>query len=275
MQTTNTIQLAIRAKNELGLSYVLRKTYTKALCAGTGAIYRHILRMECKNQNPGPNPDSKPLQYAFALTALSYSQSQDVLDVGAGLSAWPALLGPCGYHVTAVDELTAYYGHKVWNRHFHVQRDDITDSKLTEHFGIITCLYTLQHILKHRQALQTMARLLKPSGILVATFPYNENKYVRNAYDLPGSGYGKDRPYICQIYNRATINDWMLDTGLKLIDQRYYRLFSGEFWSTGVHLRPPQEVTVEQHHHMSGIVLQSTTTKPTKQAAGPSYTTSE
>ncbi len=251
----NTFQVIMREKDHFGLSYVLRKGYTKGVSAALSPISRHILRVEFENQNPGPRPDSKPLQYAFALKALSHSQFQDVLDVGTGRSAWPALLAPCGYHLTAVDEMRGYWGGRFLNRHFYLLQDDITEFKSNEQFGIITCLYTLQHIREHARAVANMARLLKPQGILILTFPYNEERYVPNAYALPESGYGQDAPYICQICNRETLNDWAKQTDLELIEQRYYKVFTGDFWSVGTHLRPPEEVTVDQLHHLTGVVF--------------------
>lgn len=251
----NTILLILREQRRFGLFYILRKGYTKLLSALVSPFNQSVLRVECENQNPGPRPDCKLQQYAFALNALSRSRSQDVLDVGTGRSAWPALVASCGYRLTAVDEMKGYWGGRVTNRHFYLIQDDITTTKREEQYGIVTCLYSMQHILKHAAAVSNMARLLKPQGILILTFPYCEGCYVPNAYDLPDSGYGQNSRYICQIFSRDTLNDWIRRTGLELIEQRYYRIFTGDFWSVGTHLRPPEEVTMDQPHHLTGVVL--------------------
>jgi hypothetical protein len=68
-----------------------------------------ILERSYANQKPDARgPNERPLEYAFALSALSLSACQDALDVGTGKSSWPALLSTCGYHVTAIDFTSAY-----------------------------------------------------------------------------------------------------------------------------------------------------------------------
>ena len=200
-------------------------------------------------------PNERPLEYSFALQALSHSRYQDVLDVGPGLAPWPAVVELCGYHVTATDEMTIYWQQKIINKHFHVIHDDITATKIKQKFGIITCISTLEHIPKHADAVSNMASLLKDDGILILSFPYNEHRYVPNAYDLQDAGYGKGASFITQIFDRKTIDLWIKLTGLEIIQQRYYRCFTGELWTVGTRLRPMEEVSVDQPHHLTGLVL--------------------
>jgi SAM-dependent methyltransferase len=200
-------------------------------------------------------PNERPLEYSFALQALALSQHLDVLDVGPGLAPWPAVVSLCGYHVTATDQMTIYWQEKIINKHFYVIHDDITDTKIAQKFGIITCISTLEHIPKHADAVSNMASLLKEDGILIMSFPYNERRYVHNAYDLPNAGYGKGAPFITQIYSRETIDLWTRLTGLAVIQQRYFRCFTGDLWTVGARLRPMEEVSVDQPHHLTGIVL--------------------
>jgi SAM-dependent methyltransferase len=217
---------------------------------------RLLLRRDFERQKADERgPNERPLEYSFALQALGLSRYQDVLDVGPGLAPWPAVMERCGYHVTATDEMRIYWQEKIINKHFHVIHDDITATKITRKFGIITCISTLEHIPKHADAVSNMASLLKDDGILILSFPYNERRYVPNAYDLPDSGYGKGAPFITQVYNRETIDLWMKRTGLTVIQQRYFRCFTGELWTVGRRLRPMQEVSVDRPHHLTGIVL--------------------
>ncbi len=180
---------------------------------------------------------------------------QDLLDVGPGQSSWPALVSGCGYHVTALDEVVSYWQASVFNRHFYVLHQDITKPELDRKFGIITCLSTLEHIRKHTQAVSAMAGLLKAGGILVLTVPYNEHCYVPNVYALPEASYGQEAPYICQVFCRNTLEEWISSTSLVLCRQSYFQVFSGQMWSFGNRLQPMKEVAVNEPHHLSGIVL--------------------
>ena len=218
---------------------------------------RRVLALDYKRQQADSRgPNERPLEYSFALNALSFSQYQDVLDVGAGISAWPAILRNCGYHVTAIDKVSGYWSEELVNHHIHIIRDDIVSPKIDKEFGIITCLSTLEHIPSHLRAVTSMANLMRPGGILVLSFPYNEHRYVENVYDLPEAGYGKDQDYICQVFSRDVINKWLSTTALRLVQQRYYRFFTGELWTLGHRLWPGQEVDSTEPHHLTGIVLQ-------------------
>jgi SAM-dependent methyltransferase len=210
-----------------------------------------VLERSYATQKPDERgPNERPLEYSFALSALSLTEYQDALDVGTGQSPWPALLAGCGYHVTAIDEMGGYWKGNFHNRHFAVHNHDITKSSPGK-FGIVTCLSTLEHIPGHKDAVRNMLTSLKPGGILIMTFPYNEQHYIPNAYALPTAGYGKDNPYITQIYDRKTLESW----GGEIMRQTYYRCFTGQFWTEGKRLRPMVETTVEEPHHLTGVVL--------------------
>jgi 2-polyprenyl-3-methyl-5-hydroxy-6-metoxy-1,4-benzoquinol methylase len=201
-------------------------------------------------------PNERPLEYSAALQALALTSDQDVLDIGPGMSPWPALVANCGYHVTAIDEMSKYWGGRVLNRHFHVIQDNVLSPKVKSKFGIVTCISTLEHIPEHQAAVVAMAGLLRENGILILSFPYNETRYVSNAYDLPEAcHYAEHVNYICQIYNRETINSWCESSGLSLELQRYFQVFTGEYWGCGQRLRPPHEVNVADAHHLTLLVL--------------------
>ena len=232
----------------------------KRILRTPGDLYnRFMLRREFLRQTADPRgPNERPFEYSFAFMALSLSRFQDVLDVGPGLSPWPSTLSLCGYHVTAVDEMKTYWGENVINHHFHVIHDDITAPRIQQKFGIITCLSTLEHIPRHVEAVSGMASLLKDEGIVILSFPYNERMYVYNVYDLPGAGYGQGSRFITQVFDRRTVDLWMKTTGLRLMQQRYFRCFTGDLWTFGKRLCPMEEVSVDQPHHLAGIVLKKT-----------------
>jgi SAM-dependent methyltransferase len=220
------------------------------------AYIRRTLWAEYQGNHPDRRgPNERTWEYAFALAAFQHTQYQDVLDVGTGNSAWPSVLASCGYKVSATDEMGNYWNNRFLNHHYFVLRHDITAGPMNGHsFGAIHCLSVLEHIPKPDDAVAAMSAMLKPNGILVMTFPYNENKYVPNAYDLDGA-YGKGSPYICQVYSRRCLNRWSTANKLSIIEQHYLRAFEGEFWACGKRLKPMVEVERNDQHHLTAVVL--------------------
>src|SRR5262245_45898700 len=140
--------------------------------------------------------------YRFALEQLMQAGAQRVLDVGSGTTAWPSLLADCGFHVTATDEMGAYWDNGFFNHHFHVLQADITNTGITGQFHAVTLMSALQHVPDPAAAVASMAELLAPGGLLVLAFPYAEAQYVEDVYRLPGAGYGQDLPYRCHVFSR-------------------------------------------------------------------------
>lgn len=230
----------------------------KPLRVAGDAYLNYRLRQNFANQKADARgPNERPLEYGFALSALSLTQFQDVLDIGPGLSPWPAVLQTCGYHVTAIDEVKSYWDGDYRNRHFHVLRDDVTKPTIQGKFGIITCISTLEHIPHSDAAMLAMGRLLKPDGILVLTVPFNEHRHIPNAYALPDAGYGQDVGYICKIYSRACVNGWLRATGMRIIHEELFRCFTGEFWTVGERLRPMVRSGVGEPHHLIGLAFRA------------------
>src|ERR1700675_4726390 len=97
-----------------------------------------MLKREYRSQREDSRgPNERPLEYSFALNALSLSKYQDILDVGCGLSAWPAILMGCGYRVTAIDKISGYWRDGFMNHHVHVVHDDIVSPRIESQFGIV------------------------------------------------------------------------------------------------------------------------------------------
>lgn len=200
----------------------------------------------------GARLNERVVEYAHALMLISQIDAATVLDVGAGYSPWPALLRACGYIVTATDSMDGYWGSKIFNRHFHVVEDDITHSKLAGKYDLVTCLSTLEHILDYHAAIENMKGLINPGGYLILSFPYNEHAYEANNYRRPRSRYGKETRYICQSFSRANLNDWLDDWGT-VVGQRYFKAFTGDFWSVGDKIAPPVEVGPQESHQLTVV----------------------
>ena len=215
---------------------------------------REICRREYINQK-SLNLNERAVEYSFALRCIYRTSPRTVLDVGTGFTPWPSLLSTCGCVVTAIDEMKSYWHSSIFNRHFYIIKDDITKPKISGTFDLITCISTLGHIPNRQDAIRGMFNLLKLGGFLVLTFPYNKLRYVKNVYELPGAGYGQNAPYICQVFSRQEINSWLAENSGTILEQEYWRMFNGEFWTFGERCQP-QKVTVTDRHHHTNILIQ-------------------
>jgi SAM-dependent methyltransferase len=219
--------------------------YTEALC-----------RREFQAQTFG-GLNERPVEYGFVFRQIARTCPNDVLDVGTGASALPQLMRTCGCLVTATDNVTDYWPRGMSNRHYHVIHDDIVSTQLPkERYDLITCISVLEHIVSHRQAVASMFSLLKPGGLLVLSFPYNESQYVGNVYSLPGSVGADKYRFVTQVYSRRQVDEWTSDNGAEIVEQEYWRFFTGEFWTLGQQICPPEKVGVVDQHHISCLLLQ-------------------
>jgi SAM-dependent methyltransferase len=214
-----------------------------------------VLRAEAR-RSAAAEINEGAVQYALALRVLADAAAHEVLDVGTGLSSWPRLLADCGFHVTAIDEFSRYWGaSRPFNRHFLVQHDDITQSRLRGGgLDALTCLNVMMAIVDDLAAIAGMFRLVRPGGILVLSFPYNELQPVENVYALPDAGYGQNFRFPCRVYSRADISRWLGEHPGECIAQEFYKMFTGEFWTMGERV-PPRLVGVDEPHQFSTVVL--------------------
>lgn len=121
---------------------------------GIGNIYlKPILLIEQKYP-PFRNINERPIEYGFALKHLSEIYVVEVLDVGTGKTAWPHIMANCGFKVTAIDKIEGYWKGGFFNRHYNVINDDITKTKITKKFDLITCISALEHIPNHKEAIK-------------------------------------------------------------------------------------------------------------------------
>jgi len=162
----------------------------------------------------------------------------------------------CGFKVTAIDKISGYSRRVFSNRHYYVVKDDITKPRIAEQFDLITCISVLEHIPDHRRAIDGMFKLLKPAGYLVLTFPYNEERCVENVYDLPEAGYGKSGRYVCQVFSRKEIDTWLNQTHGTVVEQEYYKIFTGALWTFGKRTYPPSKVANGQNCDLTCLILQ-------------------
>jgi len=200
--------------------------------------------------------NERPVEYNFVFKHLANIYPRTILDVGTGTTALPHLMRNCGFIVTAIDNRKDYWPNGMENRHYYVIDDDIVNTKLNETFDLVTCISTLEHIEQYDVAIKNIFGLLKPNGFIILTFPYNENQYVRNVYELPGSTYGQNSSYITQVFSRANLNNWMYENKAIIKDQEYWKFYDGDYWTVGTQLIPPIKVNAQKQHQISCILIQ-------------------
>jgi trans-aconitate methyltransferase len=174
--------------------------------------------------------NERPIEYSFVFKCLAITGVKTVLDVGTGRTALPSLIKNCDINVQAIDnDLNQIKNNKYWD----VMYDDIFNSKLKDKFDLVTCVSVLEHIKDHNKVVKEMVNKLNPKSYLILTFPYNENNYIENNYKLPDAGYGKNSGLLCQSFSKKEINKWCLDNNLKLLEQEYWEVFNGKYWTVG------------------------------------------
>ncbi len=199
--------------------------------------------------------NERPIEFAFLFRKLTELYPKTVIDVGTGTSALPTLIRKCGFVVTAVDNVRDYWPRGMFNKHYHVVDDDITKSRITERYDMVVCISVLEHIEDSDAAVSHMFKLLNPGGHLLMSFPYTERSYVRNVYELPGSSYGKGRPYITQSYSRENVDRWLAESNGMIQEQEFWQCWEGEHWTVGKQVIPPRRVSASDTHQLTCLHL--------------------
>src|SRR3989338_1010976 len=199
--------------------------------------------------------NERPVEYSFIFEQIKELYPKTILDVGTGITALPHLMANCGCKVTAIDNIKDYWTNGMFNRHYHIINDDITNSKLKDTFDMITCVSTLEHIEKCDQAVKSMFSLLKNGGVLALTFPYNEKIGVPNVYSLPDSTAKNLPKYKTRAYCREDLNRWQKQNNAIIVKQEYWKFFTGDYWTEGKIILPPQKVEREDKHQISCILF--------------------
>lgn len=213
-----------------------------------------ICRQEYESQYHA-RMNERPVEFGFVFRHLSMLYPRKILDVGTGMTSLPHLMQNCGFHVTAIDNVTDYWPAGMINRHFYVLDDDITNTGLNEKYDLITCISVLEHVVKYNDAVRNMIGLLKSGGHLILTCPYTEWKYESNVYLLPGASYGRDLSYICQSFSRKELDRWVKDNNAIIVDQEYWQFWDGLFWTAGKPVTPPRRVGADDKHQLTCVLL--------------------
>jgi 2-polyprenyl-3-methyl-5-hydroxy-6-metoxy-1,4-benzoquinol methylase len=198
--------------------------------------------------------NERPVELAFLFRQVSKHYPKTVLDVGSGNTALPHVLRNCGSLVTAIDNIRDYWPAGMSNRHWHVVDDDITDTRLTGTFDMVTCISVLEHVEKSDEAVSNMLKLVRDGGHLVLTCPYTDGGYIPDVYKLEGSSYGQDAAYVCQSYSRENLKRWFAGRG-EILEQEYWQAWSGNYWTHGQQLIPPVQVEKHQPHQLTCLLV--------------------
>lgn len=229
----------------------------KAIKSAWGRRYiQNLCREEYRKQRFHPN--ERPVEYRFLFEQLAELNPANVLDIGSGATAVPAVMAQCGVVVTAIDNVRDFWPEGMTNRHFHILDEDITAPKLDRRFDLISCVSVLEHIRDSGRAVEAMFRLLAPGGHLVLTCPYSEPRYCPNVYEQPDSdAFGHTVPYICQSYSGAELRNWVERSHAVVVKQEFWRFYSGEFWSCGSRVAPPRSVDRNEPHQLTCLLLRT------------------
>jgi SAM-dependent methyltransferase len=226
------------------LAHRLGRQYCQRICVG-----------EYESQQPKIN--ERPIEFRYVFEQLARFHPTTVLDVGTGTTALPHLMRNCGFVVTAIDNIQDYWPEGMFNRHYHVRNDDITKTQLGERFDFITCISVLEHIPARRVAVRNMLRLLNPGGHLVMTFPFNETTYQEDVFKRPESPQVfKNLPYVCQVFCRRDIDEWIEDSQCVLLSQEYWQCYTGDLWTFGDFVLPFRRVEPGEKSQLTCIVLE-------------------
>jgi SAM-dependent methyltransferase len=209
--------------------------------------------------------NERPVEYQFVFRAIARYCPIHLLDIGTGKSAFPSLVRQCGLIVTATDNILDFWPAGMCNRHYYILNDDIRTMKLNRSFDMITCISVLEHIRDSESAVRSMFHLLKPGGHLILTFPYNERRYIENVYDLKGSNAPAGLPYITQAFSRSQVQNWVDEHRAQLVEQEYWRYYSGPFWTVGERLTPPIQANASELHQLTLLLLRKPLSAGSKQ----------
>jgi len=208
--------------------------------------------------------NTRPVEYAYIFTKLNEHKPVEVMDVGSGQTALPALMRHSGFIVHAIDNIKDYWIQGMFNRHYAILNNDIMNPEIKGHADLITCVSVLEHISDPDKAVKNMIRLLSMNGHLVLTFPYCETQYVENVYKIPGAGYGQNYNYPCHVFSREQIETWCRDNGAELIDMEYYQVFDGKLWTFGKKLDNVVKADKDSLHHLACLTIKKTSVNMTK-----------
>jgi 2-polyprenyl-3-methyl-5-hydroxy-6-metoxy-1,4-benzoquinol methylase len=215
--------------------------------------FTHVSKGEIASISKHPN--ERILEYSFVLKSISRISPNSVLDVGPGLSSFPHLLMKCDLKVTAIDNFSNYWDKGVFNRHFQIIDSKIEEFKCKEVFDLVYCISTLEHIPNSDEAISAMFALIPPGGHLALTIPYSELAYDPNIYLHPNATFGSHVNYICQVFSREQIDGWLSQNNAEIIEQEYWKIYSGEMHTFGESIYPFESSKKDELHQLTCILF--------------------
>lgn len=216
-------------------------------------VRRRLIHEAASQEFHGLN--ERATEFRFVFEQIAQLAPQRVLDVGTGITALPALMRTCGCAVQAIDNVRDYWPEGMINRHFHVGDDDIRRPAAKGEFDLVTCVSVLEHIEEHEAAVRGMFSRLKPGGHLVITCPYSERRYHRNVYEYSGSTAVGPFPFVTQCYSRAQLDGWLAQNNATIVKQEFWRFYSGDVWTVGDPIWPPETATADSPHQISCLLF--------------------
>jgi SAM-dependent methyltransferase len=199
--------------------------------------------------------NERPVEFAFLFRCIATVAPKTVLDVGTGNTALPHLIRNCGPVVTATDNVSDYWPRGFVNRHWHVVDDDIRATRITGPFDLVSCISVLEHIVPADAAVASMLKVLRPGGHLVLTTPFHAADYVPNCYELPASSYGRQNAYPAQSHGTADLDRWLTTNNAEVVEQEFWRYWTGTHWTEGQQIIPPERSSVDQPHQLTCLLI--------------------
>jgi SAM-dependent methyltransferase len=235
----------------MSLKASLLQTLVKISCIPLRILNKRVYLRQKTSVN------ERAVEYKFVFDQIASKAPGRVLDVGTGITALPALIRNCGINVTAIDNVRDYWPIGMFNQHWFVLDRDILEPKWDGPlFDLVTCISVLEHIKEFEKAIDKMSSLLNPGGVLVLSFPYCETTYIENVYLRKLSdAYGRNIPFVCHVYSRTEINNWLKKFNLSIAAQEYWQFYTGDFWSEGAPIVPPKQVGAKEAHQISCLAL--------------------
>ena len=181
-------------------------------------------RLPMGGETMSPAMASAANYYAWIAAQFEPVLGQRVLDIGGGHGAHLEHIVSADRFVVSVDvspECVREMQAKFKDRSFAAQCGDITDPVFlerltTQRFDTIVCVNVLEHIERDRAAVESMARILRPTGgrlfLLVPAHPL--------LYGTPDTLAGHFRRY-----RRRDLHDLVASAGFHAVRTRYFNGF--------------------------------------------------
>lgn len=139
----------------------------------------------------GFHPTERILEYPFIHENIPFGGESNILDIGSGSSLLPFELASKGYQVWSIDLKTGYRKSIRHNKFTFVEGDIRHTNFPGAFFDIVTAVSSIEHIGFNgssvnpkgaKEALQEIARMLRPEGKLLMTTPFGR----RGVYSIKG-----------------------------------------------------------------------------------------